>query len=201
MLTRRYTFLKKPKYESEIVNLLKCQGGCPGEPLSSHITQLLGRTTDGALVFPRYIQHTLPLHGGRLDNLKQWLLDVIEGLKCLHSLDIVHGDIRIANVVFSHDHQRLLICDLEGRWGNRKAPEVLYNKSLDCGWSKKSDIYDIGPLIKGFVYANAPINNAVEWPVPPPFDDLVAACMRPAPDDRPSLDELKTMVEKIDTTS
>ena len=37
-------FLKKGKYESEIKNLLKCQGGsCPGTPISPHIIQLLGK--------------------------------------------------------------------------------------------------------------------------------------------------------------
>ncbi|KAB8532583.1 hypothetical protein FH972_025528 [Carpinus fangiana] len=189
-------FQKKPKYKSEILNLLACQGGtCPGTPLSAHITPLLGRSKDGALILPKYTRHPLPLHQlHTLASIKQWLLDLINGLQCLHSLDIVHRDLRIANVVFSNDHKNMLICDLEGRWGNRNAPEVLHNQSTDCGWSEKSDIYDIGPLIKGMYYANAPINSFVEWPVPSPLDRIVNACMHPAPDDRPSLEELALLV-------
>jgi hypothetical protein len=35
-----------------------------------------------------------------------------------------------------------VFCDLEGRWGNRLAPEVSREPVLDAGWTKKSDIYD-----------------------------------------------------------
>ncbi|KAL8994461.1 MAG: hypothetical protein Q9188_007058, partial [Gyalolechia gomerana] len=53
-------FVKTGRYESEIRNLLKCQGGsCPGVPISPHIIQLLGRSSNGDLIFerfePRYI--------------------------------------------------------------------------------------------------------------------------------------------------
>ena len=123
----------------------------------------------------------------------RWILQLINGVRCLHALGIVHGDLRIDNVVFSHDGARLLIIDLEGRWGNRLAPENSGYDNLDAGWTEKSEIYDVGPLIKGMVYGNDAITNAVEWPVPKPLDAFVAACMRHRPEERPSLDELYAM--------
>ncbi|KAI1780299.1 hypothetical protein F4818DRAFT_395304 [Hypoxylon cercidicola] len=109
-------FVKKGKYQSEIQNLLKCQGGsCSGVPQSTHIISLLGKSSEGQLVFekfhPRYalaLVHPLKAY-------KSWILQVISGLKFLHSLGIVHRDLRIDNLVFSRDGSRLLICDLESR--------------------------------------------------------------------------------------
>lgn len=63
---------------------------------------------------------------------------------------------------------------------------------------KKSDIYDLGHVIKGVVYGNAPITNLVEWPVLPPLSSIVEACTRESPYERPSLEELYIMVDGID---
>jgi hypothetical protein len=48
------------------------------------------------------------------------------------------------------------------------------------------------------VYANAPITPQVEWPVPEPLRQLVEACMRTSPEQRPTVGELRRMVEAID---
>ena len=196
-------FLKKPKYVSEIQNLIACQGGsCPGVPISTHIIQLLGKSSIGELVFekfePRYVQ-LASVHP--LGTYKAWILQVISGLRCLHSLGIVHRDLRIDNLLFSSDGSRLLICDLEGRWGNRLAPEVSLQPVLDAGWTQKSDIYDLGYLIKGMIYANAPITNFVEWDVPSPLDAVVEACTCVLAEERPNLDDLYAMVDKIEVSS
>ena len=50
-----------------------------------------------------------------LGSYKAWILQVIVGLRCLHSPGIVHRDLRIDNLLFSPDGSRLLICDLESR--------------------------------------------------------------------------------------
>ena len=34
---------------------------------------------------------------------------------------------------------------------------------LDAGWTDKSDVYDIGYLIKVMEYGNAPVINLLEW--------------------------------------
>lgn len=195
-------FVKEGKYKSEIRNLLKCQGGsCPGVPKSSHIIQLLKKSPDGKLVFKKFKPRYFLVYIYPLAAYKDWSLQIISGLKCLHSLGIVHRDLRIDNVDFSSDTSRVLICDLESRWGNRLAPEFSREPVLDAGWTEKSDIYDLGYLIKGMIYGNVPITNAVEWPVPPPLDAVVEACIRNRPEERPSLDELYAMVDKIKMTT
>lgn len=202
-------FVKKGKYASEIRNLLACQGAsCPGVPRSGHVVQLLGTSRAGELVFrklrPRYI---LAPVARPLATYKTWILQAIEGLRCLHSVGIVHRDLRLDNVVFSPNAaattggcEDLVIIDLESRWGNRRAPEISREPGLlDAGWTEKSDIYDLGYLIKDMIYGNAPITIPVQedWRVPPPLDDIVEACTRASPEERPSLDELSVMVSKI----
>ncbi|KAI1399452.1 kinase-like domain-containing protein [Hypoxylon fuscum] len=195
-------FVKKGKYRSEVENLLKCQGGsCPGEPKSHHLIRLLGKSQNGELVFEKLLPCQFVIRKfTALDDIKRWVLDIIDALSCLHSLGIVHRDIRIDNCLFSNDGKRLVLCDLESRWGQRSPPEIATRGRLDdAGWSTKSDIYCVGECIKCMVYGNAPITNYVDWPVPPPLDAIVAACMRRSPEERPSLDELRGMLENITT--
>ncbi|PQK16688.1 hypothetical protein BB8028_0006g10070 [Beauveria bassiana] len=131
---------------------------------------------------------------------KSWILQLIDALHCLHSVGIVHRDLSADNLLFSNDGQRLVVCDLESRWGERRAPEVAFEGGLeDSGWSPLSDIFDIGNCIKSMVYANGPITHFVEWPVPPPLQAIVEACMRSRPEERPTLAELRGMVAKMPT--
>ncbi|KAI0099939.1 kinase-like protein [Nemania sp. FL0031] len=195
-------FVKKGKYRSEIENLTKCQGGSvPGRRLSPHIIQLLGRSADGELVFEKLSSSARTL--GRFSSLavyKSWILHLIDALDCLHSIGIVHRDLRADNLLFSDDGKRLVVCDLESRWGERSAPEVAFQGGLeDSGWSPRSDIYDIGNCIKSMVYANGPITHFVEWPVPSSLQAIVEACMRPNPEERPTLADLRVMVREIQT--
>ncbi|CDM35833.1 hypothetical protein DTO013E5_5355 [Penicillium roqueforti] len=195
-------FVKEGKYKSEIKNLLKCQGGsCPGVPKSSHIIQLLGRSPDGELVFEKFKPRYVLANIYPLATYKDWILQIISGLRMLHSLGIIHRDLRIDNIVFSSDMSRLLICDLESRWGNRLAPEVSREPVLDSGWTEKSDIYDLGYLIKGMIYGNVPFTNAVEWHVPAPLVAVVEACTRNRPEGRPGLYELHAMVDGIEIST
>lgn len=193
-------FTKKGKYRSEIVNLLKCQGdSCPGSALSPHLVRLLGASPDGQLVFEKLTTRGPMLaRFSSLETYKRWILHIIDALSCLHHLGIVHRDLRIDNFLFTQDGSRLVVCDLESRWGQRAAPEISFDGGVeDSGWTTRSDIYDIGNCIKGMVYANAPITSQVEWPVPEPLQAVVDACMRKSPDDRPTLLQLREMVQAI----
>ncbi|KAL9096136.1 MAG: hypothetical protein Q9165_001659 [Trypethelium subeluteriae] len=192
-------FTKKCKYRSEIHNLLLCQGGvCPGVPKSEYIIPLLGKSAAGELVFERFTSRWVLALLHPLARYKAWILQVINGLACLHSLGIVHRDLRIDNLVFSSDRSHLYIIDLESRWGNHLAPEILWEPTLDAGWNEKSDIYDLGCTIKGMVYGNVPITGVVEWDVPSPLDMIVEACTQSSPEERPSLDVLHNMVAAIE---
>jgi hypothetical protein len=192
-------FTKRSKYKSEVTNLLRCQcNSCPGKPLSTRIIQLLGKSTSGELVFEKHLTRYKVGRFCSIPIYKRWVLDIIEALKCVHSIGIIHKDVRLDNLLFSIDGQRVIVCDLESRWGQRQAPEVSQNGGLDSGWTAQSDIFDLGNCIKGMVYDNAPITRQVEWPVPPPFESIVEACMQKNPKDRPTLDELQALVEAID---
>ena len=88
-------------------------------------------------------------------------------------------------MLFSPDIANTLICDLEGRWGNPLAPEVSFRQPvLDAVSTEKSDIYDLGQVIKGMRYGNAPMTNLVEWPVHPPLSGIVETCTRELPHER-----------------
>ncbi|KAK6855649.1 hypothetical protein PG995_007800 [Apiospora arundinis] len=115
-------FVKRGKYRSEIENLLKCQGGaCPGKPKSENLIRLLGKSPEGELVFEKLLTCQSALHGiPSLATIQRWLLDLIAALRCLHALGIIHRDLRLDNCLFSRDGgKRLVLCDLEGRWGQR----------------------------------------------------------------------------------
>jgi hypothetical protein len=95
-------FVKKAKYASEIQNLLVCQGGfCPGVPKSAHVIQLLGKSPSSELVFEKFKPRYVLAAVHPISAYKAWILQLIDGLRCLHALGIVHRDLRIDNLVFS----------------------------------------------------------------------------------------------------
>lgn len=190
---------KKRKIPQRSRNLLSLQGGsCPGAPLSPHIVKLFGKSPTGELVFEKLYPRYLILN--RFCSIaiyKQWILHNIAALKVLHSLKIVYRDLHIENLLFSSDGQTLVLGDMECRWGQRSAHEIPLEETLDSNWTEKSDIYDIGVVIKCIIYANIPVSCETEWTVPPPFDRIVDACMRNNPTERPELRELEDMVKDI----
>jgi hypothetical protein len=80
----------------------------------------------------------------------------------------------------------------------RNAPEIAWDDGIDSGWTFESDIFEIGTLIRRMIYANDPITQQIEWPVPAPFDKIVGACQRSDPQARPTLDEISAMLDAID---
>ncbi|KZL86273.1 serine threonine-protein kinase 6 [Colletotrichum incanum] len=192
-------FTKQSRYGSEVRNLLKCQGGsCPGRPVSEHIIQLLGKSPDGKLVFEKFKPRYLVLgQVHALSTYLDWILQLISGLKSLHLLGIVHRDLRIDNLVFSDDYSKIVIIDMESHWGIRQAPELSRDPDVVPEWTEKSDIYDLGDVIRHMVLGNAPITDRVEIPVPLPLNRIVDACTNPSPEKRPSLDELHQMASEI----
>jgi len=189
--------IKRGKHKSEIDNLLRCQGGsCPGSPISPHITHLLGKSTTNELVFKKLAPRYLILHRFcSLQVYKQWMIDLVTAVKALHAHGIVHRDLHIENLLFSNDGQRLVVADLECRWGLRWAPEIVCDDGNDSGWTRKSDICDVGTCIQCLIYANVPVTRQVEWAVPAPFDGLVGMCKRSDPEGQPSAGQLLDLLE------
>ncbi|KAK1579903.1 uncharacterized protein LY79DRAFT_592630 [Colletotrichum navitas] len=145
-------------------------------------SSLLGKLPDGKLVFEKFKPRYLVLgQVHALSTYLAWILQLISGLKSLYLLDIVHCDLRIDNLVFSHDYSKIVIID---------APEVSRDPNVVPEWTEKSDIYDLGDVIRHMVLGNAPITDRAEIPVPSPLNSIVEACTNPSPEKQPSLDEL-----------
>lgn len=195
-------FRKRSKYRSETANLLLCQGGsCPGSRLSRHLVQLLGVDSDGLLVFKKLSGWTaLEKCLRSIAAYKRCLIQLISGLEALHSVGIVHRDLRLPNLLFDEEEGAVVICDLESRWGNRLAPEIEDTTGYEGVWSVETDIFDLGVCLRDLIYMNNPILRTLERAVPSPFDKIFEACVQTKPERRPSLKELRSMVEQIEDT-
>ncbi|KAL1882080.1 hypothetical protein VTK73DRAFT_2489 [Phialemonium thermophilum] len=66
---------------------------------------------------------------------KSWTLELVDGLRFPHSIDIMYHDIRINNLLLSDDSLRLVIGNLEGYWENGLAPEAAWYSTFphECG--------------------------------------------------------------------
>jgi serine/threonine protein kinase len=74
------------------------------------------------------------------------------------------------------------------------APEVLGNDNF----STASDVYALGPLLWQLCYYNNPRSPyMLEGTVPAPFGTIASACMKRNSVDRPTLKEVKAMLEAI----
>ena len=190
-------FKKSPTYKQEIRYLLQCRG-------SSRIVQLLGRTEEGALVFPKFEQSFLTTvlfnkDQGRIQNIRRWMLDIIDGVAYLHSLGIVHRDLTMRNILESDP---LVICDLQclNATGHCRAFEI-----DDGDYSKfsfASDVFALGALLWECCFYNFPKNRHVllDNPPPPPFRDIFLTCTQVKPEDRPTLTQLRAMYEAMTIT-
>ncbi|KAK2765570.1 hypothetical protein FQN54_008424 [Arachnomyces sp. PD_36] len=185
---------------AEIVYHLKCQrGSCPGSPISPYISRLLGKTPDGHLVFERLLPGVSFKAFTELRDLRRFLLHLISGLKVLHSLGILQRNLGHSSlfVRFPGGKPELVIGDLGSRYPNTEAPEFPTAGPLPDEFTEKSDIYDIGDVIKYMVYCEPAITNVAQGKVPAPLQTIVEACQQVNPDLRPGLGSLQQMVENI----
>ena len=86
-------------------------------------------------------------------------MHIIAALKVLHSLGIVFHDLHIENLQLSNDGQTLVLAGIESRWGQLSTPEIVLEDRLASNWTGKSDIYDIGVVIKSIIYANVSMTS------------------------------------------
>ena len=189
-------FAKRPTYKQEIRYLLQCRG-------SPHIVQLLGRTEDGMLVFPRFKGDLLSASmfnsdkgRTRIQNIKRWMLDVIDGVAYLHSLGIVHRDLTSRNIL---EADPLVICDLQCLHATTHCRAYEIDDRDYTKFSFASDVFALGTLLWQCCFYNNPFNREVllDNPPPPPFRDIFLACTQRKPEDRPTLVQLRAMYEAI----
>ncbi|KAJ3801698.1 kinase-like domain-containing protein [Lentinula aff. detonsa] len=193
-------FVKETKSSGEIFNLLKAKGG-------PHIVELLGRTEDGKLVFPSHINFApIVFMDGSISDYKRVLLQLADAVIFLHSIGIIHRDLAIRNILATKDRQSVVLCDLESLYGSNACPEIssaIFQDLPDTErpYSAKSDVFCFGTMIADFILVN---NIMTPWQYhsggfipPPPFRSIVEACIRRDPADRPSMLDVKAMLEAI----
>ena len=187
-------FKKSPTYKQEIRYLLQCRG-------SPRIVQLLGRTEDGALVFPKFKRSFLVTalsnkDHGRIQNIRRWMLDIIDGVASLHSLGIVHRDLTLRNIL---DADPLVICDLQCLHATSHCRAFEIDDGDYSKFSFASDVLALGTLLWECCFYNSPPSRHVllDNPPPPPFREIFLACTQANPEDRPSLTQLRTMYEAM----
>jgi len=90
-------------------------------------------------------------------SLRNILIELIEGLDFIHSLDIIHGDIKLENIMIHNEHVKIIDFDLSKLCINKKyiqssilsgtqnyfAPET-YDL---CIYSKMSDVWSLGIVL------------------------------------------------------
>ncbi|KXN81745.1 hypothetical protein AN958_03762 [Leucoagaricus sp. SymC.cos] len=188
-------FPKVCRCVNEVPNLLRVKG-------HPHIVSLLGRSEAGELVFPRYQQ---PFLNGSISDYRRLLLQLADAVIFLHLLGIVHRDLAFRNLLLSDDGQDLILCDLECRYGSFDCPEIALardngDREQEWPYSEKSDVWCFGVTIATFVLQNnprTPWQHTDNFVPPVPFDWIFHACLRSNPDDRPSMVEVKGMLESI----
>jgi len=187
-------FVKGTSYKSEIHNLLRCHG-------SPYVVQLLGKTDDGCLVFPKAPTdlHLFSIRNPRLITIpvvKAFMLHLVEGVTYLHSQGIVHRDLVLRNLLSSGNLQKpVVIADLQCRWASMhcSAPEVREYRNF----TPASDVFAIGSCLREFVLCHNLRSPFTEYYIPPPFDTVYAACTREFAAERPTLLKLREMLEEI----
>ncbi|KIK61847.1 hypothetical protein GYMLUDRAFT_165590 [Collybiopsis luxurians FD-317 M1] len=185
--------------EREVDNLLKVKGG-------PHLVELLRRTEESKLVFLRYLEHSsIIFFGSSIAEYRRLFIEFTDAIIFLHSNGIVHRDLAVRNLLVSNDRQHLILCDLESQYGSNFCPEIAQARDenlpeSEIPYSKKSDVFCFGTTVADFILAN---NVRTLWQytgnfVPPaPFDRILQVCIRRDPVDRPTMLQVRKMLESI----
>ncbi|KAF9065979.1 kinase-like domain-containing protein [Rhodocollybia butyracea] len=205
-------FTKKSNYRSEIPSLLRANEG-PGD--NSHVIQLLGRTQDGRLVFPKCIHGRfglLALEPVSLATMKHLILNLADAVVYLHSIGIIHRDLALRNILLApslftssdgHTQTRdAILCDLECYIGSFEVPEIHEARYMGLPvekypYSEKSDVYGFGKMITDFIRSDLAWTMQQPWLPPPPFDEIVVLCTQDEVDARPTMKEVRDMIKAI----
>ena len=108
-----------------------------------------------------------------------WIHDIVQGLKCLHNHDIIHGDLKASNVLVYPDN-KIRISDFtlstHNKWTNNFRPCTQTHRPLEVWmgekWDETVDIWALGCTIYEMVYGSslfvnqnkdASINAIIDW--------------------------------------
>ncbi|KAJ3734712.1 hypothetical protein DFJ43DRAFT_1168293 [Lentinula guzmanii] len=118
-------------------------------------------------------------------------------------MDLFHN-LAIRNILATKDRQSIVLCDFKSLYGSNACPEIcsaIFQNLPDTErpYSTKSDVFCFGTTIADFILYN---NIRTPWQyhsggfIPPPtFRSIVEACIRRDPADRPSMLDVKAMLE------
>ena len=108
-----------------------------------------------------------------------WTYNIIQGLKCLHDYDIIHGDLKASNILVYPDH-KIKITDYtlstHKKWKNDFRPCTPTHRPLEVWlgekWDESVDIWALGCTIFELIYGvplfvnqtkDASINALIDW--------------------------------------
>jgi len=152
--------------------------------------------------------------------------EIVYGLEAMHNCGIIHNNLRSSNVLVDDD-MHVKICsfglaklkgdlqplpDFDASITAWRAPEVLSPQGMP---SEKSDIYAFGMILWELASCGKPYSglNAKEIRdyvakggrekilEGSPFTSLIQKCLSDQPEDRPSLSEIISMLDSLETTA
>jgi len=159
-------------------------------------------------------------------NVKTIMTNLIKALKNLHSLDIYHLDLKLENILINDDSNVIIIdygfSQLKGENDSRgqgtpgyTAPEILAKHGFEFEKSEiteKADIFSLGVIffyllnfcwpydgLENDEYASNILYNKPEFYYPQPtyLKKVVLEMLNIIPSERPSLDEILTVIERM----
>lgn len=136
------------------------------------------------------------------------VLGITAGMKYLHKIGIVHGDLKPANILINEGNRPLIICNfghlkqkIEAENLIYSAPEIFQNATHD----EKSDVFSFGmivneiysgkpqfvnPTIGDLIKAKEIENYEIDQSMPKFLKEIIVACLKKNPSDRPTFKKI-----------
>ncbi|KAJ6478001.1 hypothetical protein DFH09DRAFT_951763, partial [Mycena vulgaris] len=165
------------------------------------IVELIGRTDDGRIVFPKLVlAERLALAMAGIGEIKRILLQLAEAVISLHAIELIRCDLALRTILASSDNQTAYLCDLECCYGSSDCAEIAdaFTRNLDLSavpFSENLDVCMFGRLMADCILCNGIAGG--NWLPPAPFRSIVLACIAIEPSARPSMQQVKALLEAV----